>query len=621
MEVVFHEIRAWLFRQPDWLQDAAERILKNGALREADCVALAALIKTPEGQRVTTQRKFDELVKPDQINQTIRILSIGPVVGIENLAPRKPLAIGKGNLTVIYGHNGSGKSSYTRILKCAAGKPRATLLKSNVFVDAPVGQSCTICISVSDQPKLCEWLTGGGVVEELRSIDVFDSDEATHYLKSESAASYTPPVVSLFESLATGCDSIKRRLQSEQDKLVSGLPILPNQYDLTISGKAYKGLKFNTTKQVLADIATWTAEHDASLAAITERLKVVDHAGLARAKRAKKREIERVVSALQGSAKAYGAENIVLVRGLRADAIAKRRIAEQGAKVTTSKFDGVGTHTWKALWEAARAYSQTAYPGRDFPVVDDARCVLCHQELTQDAQHRLREFESFVVGALETDARTAERVLSDALTALPLIPTKANILTQCQAAELGDDWIQYLERFWASADEVKKRLVAQELQNEVQAVDDVSEATRTLQEYWARLEVDAVSHDNDALAFDRAKATKEKLELEAKRWVAQQIVAVTTEIERLKAVKDYEGWKSLANSRVLSNKANEISAKVITDAYVSRFNRELTLLGADRLRVELVKSKIEKGRILHRVQLRGRFKKTARGLLTFSANC
>ena len=45
----------------------------------------------------------------------------------------------------------------------------------------------------------------------------------------------------------------------------------------------------------------------------------------------------------------------------------------------------------------------------------------------------------------------------------------------------------------------------------------------------------------------------------------------------------------------LSRKAGELSETLITDAYISRFNEELRNLGAARIQVELVKTRVELG--------------------------
>lgn len=202
MKGIHKEIMDWLLTQPDWLQEAAERLLRQGDLGDDNLSILCSMIKTPEGQKTTNQRDFDELHNVPEIDGEMRLLSLGEIGGIENLAPRQPLLMGNGNLVVIYGHNGSGKSGYTRILKKASGKPRAVPLKPNVFAAAPASQKCRIAYEMSGGKKDIEWDANGPDVVDLRAMDIFDSEEASHYLRNESAASYTPPVVRMFEALA-----------------------------------------------------------------------------------------------------------------------------------------------------------------------------------------------------------------------------------------------------------------------------------------------------------------------------------------------------------------------------------------------------------------------------------
>ncbi|KWS39037.1 hypothetical protein [Pseudomonas syringae] len=169
--------------------------------------------------------------------------SIAEVTGIESLGPRAPLDFGTGNLTVIYGHNGSGKSCYTRILKKATGKARASDLKPNVFQAAPASSKCTLSFELDQSPESVEWHITHPAIEQLREIDIFDSEEALHYLKSESAATYSPPIMGLFEKLASATDSVRDTLQAEQDQLASQLPSIPAPLKDTSAGKSYQGLR------------------------------------------------------------------------------------------------------------------------------------------------------------------------------------------------------------------------------------------------------------------------------------------------------------------------------------------------------------------------------------------
>lgn len=607
MKSTSDDIRQWLHKQQDWLQDASERLLKQGSLSSADVNDLVALVKTADGQKVTRHRTFDSLAQPSTAGLELRLKSIGALTGIEGLAPRRPLTFGPTNLTVVYGHNGSGKSSYARLLKKVTGKPRALDLKPDVFQAVPVQGQCQFTYELDGLEMSTEWLSNAAPVAALRAIDIFDTDEAGHYLSNESAAAYTPPVVALFVNLALACDQVKAQLQDEQGKLMKALPALPHEYSATAAGKSYASLKADVTEVTLSALLTWLSESETALTQATERLKTTDHAALAKQKRAKKAQVLQVATGLQQAFAAYSSSALEHLRTLRTAAQTKRQIATQAAKVESAQLDHVGSATWRAMWKAAREYSQEAYPTKQFPVTDAARCVLCHQELSPAAQERLQAFESFVLSKLAAEATQAESAYSQAKNQLPVALSQESINTQAEAAGLtGDEnWPTYLRGFWLSVENAKAELLTDETTSKAKPVDAVAEAVKSLSDFENALEKDSIQHDSDAQGIDRVALQMSKVELEAKKWIFQQGIAIRDEIVRLKQHKQYDDWKSLANSKGVSLKSSEIAEKVITHAYVGRFNRELLALGATRIKVELVKTKAEKGKVLHRLQLKG----------------
>lgn len=195
------EVRTLLLEQQDWLQETADMLLMQGDFTQDDVSAIAALIKTTVGQNVTKHRAFEELTHAPA-GSVLRLRSIADVMGIESLGTRAPLDFGTGNLTVIYEHNGSGKSCYSLILKKATGKTRAGDLKPNVFQAPPLSSKCTFNFELNQSAESIEWHITQPAAEQLREMDIFDGDEASHYLKSESAAMYSPPIMSLLEKLA-----------------------------------------------------------------------------------------------------------------------------------------------------------------------------------------------------------------------------------------------------------------------------------------------------------------------------------------------------------------------------------------------------------------------------------
>ncbi len=607
MESTSDDIRKWLHKQPDWLQDTSERLLKQGSLNPADIKDLVARVKTAEGQRVTGHRAFDSLAQPSTAGLDLRLKSISGLAGIEGLAPRRPLTFGTANLTVVYGHNGSGKSSYARLLKKVTGKPRALDLKPDVFQAEPVQGQCQFTYELDGVEMSTEWLSNAEPIAALRAVDIFDADEAGHYLSSENPAAYTPPVVALFENLALACDQVKAQLQDEQAKLLKALPAMPHEYSSTAAGKNYSSLKSDVTEDTLSAFLAWPSESETALTQATERLKTTDHAALARQKRTKKTQVLQVATGLQQAFSAYSSTALEHLRALRKAAQTKRQIATEAAKVESAQLDQVGSATWRAMWEAARKYSQEAYPAKPFPVTDAARCVLCHQELSPVAQERLQAFESFVLSKLEAEATQAESAYTRAKNQLPVAWDQKLVNTQAEAAGLTADesWPTYLRGFWLGVENARTAMLADEVVSKAEPVAAVAEAVKSLTAFADALEKDAIQHESDAQGIDRVALQMRKVELEAKKWVSQQAIAVRAEIMRLKQYKQYEDWKSLANSKGVSLKSAEVSEKVITNAYVARFKRELLALGATRIKVELVKTKAEKGKVLHRLQLKG----------------
>lgn len=605
------EVRKWLWGQQDWLQEVAHRILQNGSIADQEILEFTSLLKTASGKSITAHRGFDELTGAPPLSNELRLVRICNVVGIENLSPRRPLEFGATRLVVIYGHNGSGKSGYTRILKRAAGKQRAAALRTNVFQPRALQRGCQITVSRAGANESFDWNPEGPAIDELRAVDIFDADEATHYLSKESVASYSPPTLMptlmMFEALAIACDRIKNALQREQDSLVSSLPELPATFAETPAARKYGALNAQTSRTQVAELLAWTTDDGDQLDLLKARLKESDPAAVAKQKRSTKRQGEKIISALNRYAEAYGAPGLESIRLLRTDSVAKRKVAQDAGLLATSKLDGIGSDSWIALWQAAKAYSELPYPGKAFPVTEDeARCVLCHQELAPDAQTRLRDFERFVEGVLAEDAEKADRVYKAALDALPAPKEDDVVRTQCEAAALTrPEFVASMVQFWQEAARIRALLVDEEFEDTARPISDSTEAVLQIQEYCDQLEHQAVQSELDAAGLERPKLEKEKLNLEARLWISQQASAIDIEIARCKASKEFEDWKSAANSRKVSIKAGELAERIITQEYVSRFNSELQRLGAARLKVELIKTRTERGKALHRLQLRG----------------
>ena len=601
------DIKTWLNDQNYWLQAAAFKILSDGRPSDSDISELTELLKSPPESPELFE--YPNIGNTEQAAHTLEINIVGPVTGIDALNPRTPLSFGDNQLSIVYGHNGSGKSGYTRILKKASGKPGAAELRSNVYAVTPDTQECGFTYKLNDQVRDITWGANDDPIPDLKSLDLFDTAAGEIYLNKETELSYTPPELTLFASLVSTCKRVEDELNEAKKVLVGQLRPILTDYKATSIAAKYAALKHDTSDAEFEALTTWTDELKAQEAALKARLETKDPVAEAKTKRSQKKQIDTLVKEISDAAKLVALDAFENYKALLTAATKARTASSESSKALSdeSPLQGVGTDTWKALWLAAKDYSTAeAYPEAAFPnTAEGARCALCHQELEEAAKHRLNSFESYISGTLETQAQDAEQQVQDIIDALPEIPNAATIETAAQAANLSDEDKAALISFW----EIISKAVEVFLKKDTEATlvdnsDQSGELIQLLTNDSVLLEKSAIQLDEDAKEFDREKAQTELLELEACKWISEQAEAIRIELERLKKIKSYEEWLKETATRGISKKSGQLSETLITEAYIERFNHELRQLGAHQIQVELVKSRTTYGRNKHSVQLK-----------------
>ena len=159
-----------------------------------------------------------------------------------------------------------------------------------------------------------------------------------------------------------------------------------------------------------------TAEEGVRLATLTADLAQDPHATALRIQ-TEKRRLDTQITCIQALAGVISAESANQLQTLWQDYQTKNDAARLAAQdlFTDEPLPEVGSETWRALWEAARAYSAKApYPDQPFPFTgDDARCVLCQQDLSPEAAERLRRFEAFVQDRTQQDEIEAQQAFAE----------------------------------------------------------------------------------------------------------------------------------------------------------------------------------------------------------------
>lgn len=605
-------VAEWLMSRPKWLQVAAKRLLKSGDLNDVVISDLAVLCQ----QEANNEFPDIDCSIPSGALEThdseeIRLCSISEVVGVNKLAPRKPLDFGNSNVAVVYGHNGSGKSGYVRLMKyvCGARDCVRGQLHKNVFSTEEVAQKAKVSFLKSSTIAEHEW-SGQGVCDDLCSVDIFDTSFGRVFMGSEEEVCYEPPVLSFFSKLIGVCERVASRLDVDAGMLKSKMPSIPDTL-LSSTGAAWlEKLSAKTLTDEVEANCSFTSENETELQDVQKRISEQSPADKAKKLRKKKSHADGLVNNVKTYLNQLSDENCKKIIAAKKKSILKKSAAEAAAKDVFSgaKLEGVGTGIWKELWNAAQKYSEElAYRGQEFPFVQgDSVCVLCHQPLSEEAKQRFTSFESYIKGETQKQAAQAARDVKQFIDALPDIPNVEALKTKIDAAGIeNQEIIKALNDTVTTLQDRKSKVSSLDSEDVLSSFNQTFAWIEEVLKISKGYEDSAKKYEEDAAKDNRAELQGKLKSLQAKKWLAEQKTAIQEEVNRLQAIDRIQEAKKKTNSRALSTKKGELAEALITDAFVQRFNDELKALGASRLKIKLIKSKVSKGKVLHTLQLDG----------------
>jgi ABC-type hemin transport system ATPase subunit len=605
----------WFTDRPKWVQTAAARLATSRRMPTAEAVrALADLcVAEANGTAAVFETMPHGLFGAGAGTDAFRLRKLDKVVGVNAIRENACLDFGPVDLSVVFGMNGSGKSGYARLLKHACGARHKADLLPNVFNAVKTPQSCEVTVETGADSKTLEWNAEPDGLPPLRSVHVFDSTAAESYVDSKNLASYEPRRMRFLSALIQICDAVAAELASRKTALPKSFPTLPLEHTLTPAANFVSQLRDTTKPEALAAACAWSADDLDARQEIEKSLKQHDVAARTKQLGLDKRTLALFVETYEALKLALSDEEVSKLLILKREAVSKRKAAsEDAAKVFAgSALDGIGSASWRLMWDEARKYSEAAaYPERDFPATAAGDlCVLCHQPLDENAKGRLAGFETFVKGGLEASAAKAEKDYADAVAALPSVPDRTK-------------W--KLDADFLKVDTAAGEALYESVSGKLAAIPKAETADALPPVDWTAVDAAVLAVTGaqtketaalEELAKDGKKAQLEKQlkELKAREWLSQQKAAAEKEIVRLAAVRRLEKAEALTKTNALTTKKNELAKDELEAGYRDRFVAELRALGGTRLKVEPVAVPEGKGKISFKIDIRGAVHKASAG--------
>ena len=437
------DLHAWFSTQPLWEQDLARRLVSRPRLDGSDydealSVVKAAFGALADGETAPNPKPLAlEDLPAGATTGAPRLTAFGRLRGVGAVSSEHELRFTLEGLTVIYGQNATGKTTYVRALKrvCRA-VDRDAEVRGNVFAPGGAGAdgpTAKVELSVSAELRAQQLNLADPPDLGLDAISVFDAQCAELYVDSQNAVAFVPASLLLLARLAATQNEMRQDLDNEANGLRREAPRFPELTGDTTARRFLAGLSAQTKLADVQALATLDETERARLtelhAAITAAEARSAHAD-AQAAREDARQAAAVATQIRelGTRVAQGArEKLAEVAKHAADTEAAAELANR--EFSDLPVAGVGGGPWRHLWQAAREFAEGA--GVAFPPARGDPCPLCLQETAPGAAARLAHFEEHVRSAVQADARKAREALDAALE-----PLDARHVEACRSAFL-----------------------------------------------------------------------------------------------------------------------------------------------------------------------------------------
>jgi energy-coupling factor transporter ATP-binding protein EcfA2 len=604
-------IKEWIESRDKWLQATFKMVIDNQELTDEHISTLKNLCKLEViGDFPDMDLSIDDYSFGQETSNKIHLKSISDVTGINKLAPRQPLDFSDNNLSVVYGLNGSGKSGYIRLMKHAFQVREGIQepLLTNVFKSERENQKAIFRYLKDDKECSFKW-EDGQYEEDLSGIDIFDSTFGHIFIDNEDEVCYEPPLLAFFSNIIAVCESVSEQLNSDITSQKSNMPRMLEQEMLSISGTWLKNLAYNTSVKEVESHCSFSNDDEKEFLKIQERLSETKPEIKAAHYRKRKKYVDELVSEIETIIASLTIDVYDEISRLLSDITNKKEVAEAVSTkaFSESKLEGIGSDVWLELWKSARKYSEErAYVEKTFPVTEKSSvCVLCHQELDEEAQGRFISFEAYVKGDALKNLQKVEADLRERIDSLADIPDDPQLTANLDAAGLDDNLKEEILSLYTQARNRRDQYIKHVDKKNLTSIENDKALKDRLIQISTIYEESASQVLEDTKGDSRDKLTKRFQDLKGQRWLSENVSSIKDEIERLRTIRILEIAKSRTSSGPISRKKGELAQTLVTDAFVERFNSELDELGAKRIRVELVKSRVSRGRVLHRLKLKG----------------
>lgn len=622
---ILNDIIDWVETKPVFWQVAIDRLIRNNELTSNDISELKEICKVDYG---LSDFDFDEVDFDDLRNfannvtssDDIILFKISNVNNINALSKTSELEFASNGLTLIYGDNGSGKSSYVSILKHACNtrgnKPK---INDNLYDPTCFGNDRKADIEYTvdgtnfNTVNLINEVVNDSV---LKSIDVFDTFSANHYIEGEDEIAFIPQGLSIVEKLAVCIKKVENELNAEfsNPALVKFDHTLLEVSDCSTAKTFLDNLNSETTLDELRAEAIWNSTKNSRLEELTkkiDKLKATDPQKTFKVNEDKIKRFEILLNKFQNLENNLTGEKLKDLQQILNNLVTISEALKESSEKAFSELpiEGVGNSSWKLLWESARRFYNESTETENFPKVDgESSCPLCFQDLGEDAKNRFTAFEDFVKNDIQKTYDEASNKFDLALENLNSqdFSFEEQKPTTIELDEMINDYSknqsQYLELLSKQKDYLTGLFNSKKAVETINLIEvenspktQIQNLIKALKEANEKLKVQSIEEDLKPL-------NKELNQLNGEKKIFDFKPKLGREIYRQKKIKLLNQCISKCNTRTITILSNDLATNYISQNLKQNFKAELAKLGFKNIKIE-TETKGQRGKQYHYLRL------------------
>ncbi|MCH6192396.1 AAA family ATPase [Serratia sp. X10] len=591
------KIADWSKNKPVWWRHSLRLALNNGTLEQDDFNEIFELARMEHGL-LEKDAYFSECEKPIDFTgyaaelHEVSLKSLYDVKGVGLLAENQTLNFSNNGLFIVYGDNGAGKSSYASILKNAClTRGDSPAIIGNVFSKLNLPPQAKLAVSCNGVDEIHSWNQQASSIESLKSIRVFDSSSASHYVNKEDALGFKPVGLNLLTELVRAIGSVNAII-NEDIMPGNGLVTLTKLQSGSITASFVNSLSANTIEDdVKKHIAT-----DFDLQRIDNlRREIIQYKSqtaetIKSTLEQNKRTLTPLKKICDSSLKLLGNEGILELRKLQTEQERTQHLSEELRKATLQNLplDTVAGLSWQNLWEAAKSFIEQETRKQNFPMQRGEHCPLCLQEVSPESERRMAALGQYLNDKTAQSAKNAKDNVDNALKllslhSLELAPYIAAIeFLNSKHPPMGDD----VKKMFTALVDRKENILSGKINGACAEIN--TECVNQLSKIIESIDQNILNVNSDADLLTLIKREEMELaHLEDKKYVLENISNVISNIRRLKIIKKLENLQTQCGTTSISTLSSQISRSGVVEPLVSAFNDELRNFGFERFKVKV----------------------------------